>query len=241
MKADISNWRDISPDPNAPEVQEYLRATLRNARQAHIKDSNAFLVDFVRDRSVLDIGIVAHTTEQTYDPRWRHNLIRNVAASTVGIDILEEPITELRNRGYDVRSVDATGDSDMGQRFSRVVIGDVIEHVDNPVALLRFAQRHLEPNGLVLCSTPNPFHLGSIIKVLREGVFIANAEHVSWITPTMALELGQRAGLRLVSYRHVPKTGGALLRKLAMKPLALFGWLDSALASRTFVYVFERA
>jgi 2-polyprenyl-3-methyl-5-hydroxy-6-metoxy-1,4-benzoquinol methylase len=241
LNKDVRHWRDISHDPNAPEVREYLRKTLLKAYQGRIQDTNRFLVDFVRDQSVLDIGIVAHTIEQSRDPRWRHNLIRNAASTTVGIDILEEPVMQLRDRGYDVRVVDATGEDDIGRRFSRVVIGDVIEHVDNPVALLRFAQRHLEPKGRILCSTPNPFHFGSIVSVLRHGVFIANAEHVSWITPTMALELGLRAELRLASYWHVPKSSGTLLRKLAMKPLALLGWNDSALASRTFVYMFERA
>lgn len=235
----FKDWREISRDPNAKEVRRYLRETLLKARQGRIKDAHSFQLDFVRDQSVLDIGMIAHTIEQTDDPRWRHNLIREVASSVVGIDVLEDPIKQLQQRGYDVRVVDATSDIDIGQRFSRVVIGDVIEHVDNPVALLRFARRHLTAQGLILCSTPNPFYLGSLITGLREGTFIANAEHVSWITPTMALELGQRAGLRLTRYWHAQKTSGPIVRKLAMKSLGLLGVLDTEMAARTFVYVFE--
>jgi len=240
LKRDLRNWRDISADPNAPKVREYLRATLLSARQGTIQDTNAFLLDFVRDQSVLDIGVVAHTIDQTYDPRWRHQLIKNVAASLVGIDIVEEAVNQLRERGFNVRVADATGTDDLGQRFGRVVIGDVIEHVDNPVALLRFAARHLEPGGLVLCSTPNPFYLGTLTGALRDGVFIANAEHVSWITPTMALELGHRAGLRLTRYWHAQKARGTLLRRLGMQTLGVLRWRDSELWCRTFVYVFER-
>lgn len=234
-------WRDISRDPNAPEVRAYLRATLTRARRGRIRDPNQFLVDFVRDQSVLDIGVVGHTIDQTYDPRWRHRLIKTVAKATVGIDIVAEAVSELRGRGYDVRLVDATSETDLGRRFARSVIGDVIEHVDNPVALLRFAQRHLEPGGRVLCSTPNPFFAGTILGVLRDGSFIANAEHVSWITPTMALELGQRAGLRLVHYWYVQKKGGAMWRKGLSAALGLLGLRDNELTSRTFVYVFESA
>lgn len=232
------NWREIGPDPNALAVRAHLRRTLRSVRQRPISDANAFLRDFVRDQSVLDIGIVAHTIEQADDPRWRHNLIRDAAARTLGIDVLEEPIALLRARGYDVRTVDATGEADLQQRFSRVIIGDVIEHVDNPVALLRFAGRHLEPGGLILCSTPNPYHLGNILCVLRDGTFLANAEHVTWITPTMALELAHRAGLRLVRYSHTRKAGGTLLRRLITWPLGRIGALDHELAARTFLYVF---
>lgn len=241
LNRDLRSWRDISPDPNAPEVREYLRATLLSARQGRIQDANDLLMDFVRDQSVLDIGVVAHTIEQSYDPRWRHQLIKNASASLVGVDIVEEAVNQLRERGYDVRVADATSGADLGQRFGRVVIGDVIEHVDNPVALLRFAARHLEPGGLVLCSTPNPFYAGSLMDLLRDGVFIANAEHVSWITPTMALELGQRAGLRLTRYWHAQKAGGTLLRRLGMQTLGVLRWRDSELWCRTFLYVFEHA
>jgi SAM-dependent methyltransferase len=235
------NWREISTDPNAPAVRAYLRSALRAARQRPIADANAFLVDFVRDQTVLDIGIVAHTIEQADDPRWRHNLIRGAATTTVGIDVLEEPIAALRDRGYDVRVVDATSDIDLRQRFSRVIVGDVIEHVDNPVALLRFAGRHLAPGGIILCSTPNPYYLGNILGVLRDGTFIANAEHVTWITPTMALELAHRASLRLVRYWHTQKAGGTFLRRLTTWPLRRLGLLDHELAARTFIYAFGRA
>ena len=240
MSAPISHWRELSADPNDPRVRQYLREQLRAARRGHIRETETFLKEFVRDQSVLDIGVVAHTIAQADDPRWRHNLIRDAASSVVGVDILAEPVMQLRARGYDIRVVDATSAADLGQRFSRIVIGDVIEHVDNPVALLRFAMRHLAPHGCVLCSTPNPFHLGSVWSVLREGTFIANAEHVSWITPTMILELAQRAGLRLSGYWTAPKTRGTLLRKVSVKALAFTGIWDCELFSRTFVYLLER-
>lgn len=241
MTNGINNWREISADPNAPAVRTYLRRALVTARQKPISDANAFLRDFVRDQSVLDIGIVAHTIEQADDPRWRHNVIRGVATATVGVDVLEGPVAALRDRGYDVRVVDATSDTDLQQRFTRVVIGDVIEHVDNPVALLRFAGRHLAPDGLILCSTPNPFYLGHILGVLRDGTFIANAEHVTWITPTMALELAHRADLRLVRYWHTRKAGGTVLRRIITWPLRRLGLLDHELAARTFIYAFGHA
>jgi 2-polyprenyl-3-methyl-5-hydroxy-6-metoxy-1,4-benzoquinol methylase len=59
------------------------------------------------------------------------------------LDILAPLVEELRGRGFNVRCVDATSDADLGERFEIVFAGDVIEHVDNAVALLRFAGRHL--------------------------------------------------------------------------------------------------
>ena len=51
----------------------------------------------------------------------------------------------------------------------RVVIGDVIEHVNNPVRLLQFARRHLAPDGLVLVSTPNPYWIKHVLTLCERN------------------------------------------------------------------------
>jgi len=112
-------------------------------------------------------------------------------------------VRDLREQGYDARCVDATSDADLGERFDLVFAGDVIEHVDNAVALLRFAKRHLDPGGRLLVATPNPFSRKFYRRFRHEGVAMINLDHVAWITPTMALELGRRAGLALHAYHLV--------------------------------------
>jgi 2-polyprenyl-3-methyl-5-hydroxy-6-metoxy-1,4-benzoquinol methylase len=80
------------------------------------------------------------------------------------------------------------------------MLGEIIEHVDDPVGLLRFARRHLNPAGRVLVTTPNPFYFAWPYESWREGVFVPNAEHVRWVSPAMVLEIGRRAGLSLDSW-----------------------------------------
>ena len=155
---------------------------------------------------------MGHTIDRTYDQNWKHNFIKQVATHVVGIDILKDEINQLRVRGYEVHHIDATSDVNIGEKFERIIIGDVIEHVNNPISLLRFAARHLELGGRILCSTPNPFFVGYIINSLRDSLFIANADHISWITPTMALEIAHRAGIRLHSYWHIQGKGYTVLR-----------------------------
>ena len=99
---------------------------------------------------------------------------------------------------------DATSDADLGERFDIVFLGDVIEHVDNPVALLRFGGRHLAPNGRILVSTPNPFSRKFYRRFRRHGTPIVNLDHCAWFTPTTALELARRAELALIAY-HLAK------------------------------------
>lgn len=241
MSKDAKHWRELSVEPNDPLVQQYLRDTLLKARKGRVDPNGYFLSEFVRGCSVLDIGVVGHSIERSYEPRWKHNLIREVATRVVGIDILEQPVLDLRNRGYDVRLVDATSDLDMGERFDRVVIGDVIEHVDNPISLLRFASRHLESGGRIICTTPNPFYIGNILDILRNGLFIANAEHITWITPTMALEIAHRSGLRLHSYWHAGGHGNSFLRMAMIALLNFIKIINLEFFARSYIYIFERS
>jgi SAM-dependent methyltransferase len=126
-------------------------------------------------------------------------------------------VAELNQRGFDVRCVDATSEADLGERFDLVFIGDVIEHVDNPSALLRFAKRHQAPGGRNLAATPNPFSRKFFRQFRREGVMVVNLDHLAWFTPTQAFELARRNGLALTAYHLVKPMGGGAL---ALKSLA---------------------
>ena len=196
------HWKDISRNPVSPEVHKFLLEELRQKKVITNTSHEDFLQKFVDGHSVLDIGVVEHDISHIQSASWKHRKLKKFAKNIVGVDILEEEISLLNKMGFDVRLVDATSKTDLGEKFERVVIGDVIEHVSNPVALLEFASRHLtnDGGGQIMVSTPNPFSIHFILRVVREGTFIANAEHISWITPTNALEIANRAGIYLKNY-----------------------------------------
>ena len=80
-----------------------------------------------------------------------------------------------------------------------------------------------------------------MIRNLRDGVCITNAEHISWISSTMALELAHRAEINLDSYWHIQGKGHTLLRKFIVKLLQLTGKLDHELFSGSFYFIFEKS
>ena len=184
---------------------------------------------------MLDIGVVSHSALSFEDEGWRHRRIRDVASHCVGVDILAPLVEELNKRGFDVRCVDATSNADLGERFDVVFLGDVIEHVDNPVALLRFAGRHLAPEGRILVSTPNAFSRKFYRRFRRHGTPIVNLDHCAWFTPTTALELARRADLELVAYHLAKPFNG--LRRLTHRVLWHFEPLEYSFSD----YIFEFA
>lgn len=214
------DWTRLTDDPNNREAQHAMRHYLAAVRRVH---TDCGLLEFVEhalaDCSVLDIGVVSHAARYFDQPDWRHGRIAQRARRCVGIDILEPLVAELRGRGFDVRCVDATSDADIGERFERVFIGDVLEHVDNMVALLRFAARHLAPGGRILATTPNPFSRKFFRRFRRDGTAIVNLDHLCWVTPTQAMEVARRAGLVLAAYHLIKRFSPArlLLKRLAWR------------------------
>lgn len=205
----MPRWPELSDDPNDKPAQRAVAAWLQAIRRVHVDtDLTGFVEGELRGKTVLDIGVVEHAANYFERPSWRHARIAKVAKSCVGIDILAPMVEELRRRGFDVRCVDATSSADLGQRFEAVFIGDVLEHVNDPVALLAFAARHLEPGGRIWASTPNPFCRKFLRQFRRRGVIIVNLDHLAWITPTMAMELARRSGLELAGVHLVKPIRG---------------------------------
>jgi SAM-dependent methyltransferase len=207
--SDDPDWTSLTDDPNNGAAKAAVRSWLARARRLHLDvDVLGFVEELVRGQRVLDIGVVSHSARYFDQAGWRHARIRRAAAYCLGVDILEPLVAELNARGFNVRCVDATSDADLGERFEVVFAGDVIEHVDNAVALLRFAARHLAPRGRVYVTTPNPFSRKFFRQFRRERVMVTNLDHVAWISPTMAMELGRRAGLRLEAYHLIKRYAG---------------------------------
>ena len=207
------DWTQRTKDPNHGETRRWILRELIARRRIHTDcDLTDVVIERLRGRRVLDIGVVSHTMDYVTREGWRHAILARHTAYCLGIDILAEEIERLRQSGYNVRVADATSDADLGERFETVFIGDVMEHVDDPVRLLAFARRHLEPGGVVLALTPNPFSRKFYRRLRREDAMVVNLDHVAWITPSMALEIGRRAGLELRRYH--------LAKRLPANPLA---------------------
>lgn len=214
------DWTRISDDPNNPAAKAEMRALLPRLRQVHTDtDLTGYVERAVSGRRLLDIGVVSHSARYFDEPGWRHGRLARAAGYCLGVDILEPLVRELNERGFDVRCIDATSEADLGERFDVVFIGDVMEHVDNPSALLRFAARHLAPGGRILAATPNPFSRKFVRQFMRQGVMVVNLDHMAWFTPTMAIEIGRRIGLDLTAYHLVkPIAGlGLAFRKLGWR------------------------
>ncbi len=147
-----------------------------------------------------------HNIEHIDSEDWKHNEIKKLASYCVGVDIDEKMVDYLNQKGFNIKFMDATSDDYLGEKFDIVLMGDVLEHVDNPKKLLEFAKRHLNPEGKLIATTPNPFFLVSFLKNFFKSPHMVLLEHTCWITPTNAVELARRSELNFHRYLFFKKS-----------------------------------
>ena len=200
------DWTSFTDDPtnwgSYLKMSEYI-----NKIRKPLPDNNyiELLIKFVKGKRVLDLGCVEHTLTRTTKSEWKFGLINKNADYVLGIDILEKLVKELKEKGFNIKCLDATSDINLGEKFDVIHIGDLIEHVDNVKSLLLFAKRHLSKNGFVVIHTPNPQHFNYFSQSNQIGSCPQNLEHCSFIVPFNMIELCRRVSLNFKEYYvHYP-------------------------------------
>lgn len=116
----------------------------------------ALIAKYCKGKDVLDVGSVGQTDEYCL---W--NLLSDHARHLTGIDL--DSSDEARHDGFQKATLKAQHlivqgnmeTHDFGKQFEVVVLGDIIEHVENQGLLLRNIRRHLAPGGVMILTTPN--------------------------------------------------------------------------------------
>ena len=187
-----------------------------------------FLSQYVKGRSVLDVGCVDHSSSVEQEEHWLHKHLALNAGSILGLDILESEVEVLRQRGYEVSCGDANTIF-LNRTFDVVVAGEIIEHVENPGAFLCNMARHLSAQGRLVITTPHPFFLLHFFESIFSCVDRRwNPQHVAWYCPFTLENLLRRTGLEVEScyfFTRSPK----LRSILSFLHLPCYGFLASSL------------
>jgi 2-polyprenyl-3-methyl-5-hydroxy-6-metoxy-1,4-benzoquinol methylase len=169
-----------------------------------VDDRFVVIERYLRDRAVLDLGCVdARPAREGSTRRLEHKpnlLLRQmveVNPRTQGVDIDAEGVQVLRAMGYDVICADVES-MDLGRRFDTIVAGELIEHLENPGLFLRNMHRHLNENGVLIVSTPNPFYQGQAWKIWRYGRPAVHEDHANWQDPITLTQLFKRTGFEVI-------------------------------------------
>jgi len=200
----------------------------------------------VEGRDILNLGCVGHTipfTEKEKE-RWLHyRLCASFPdANVVGLDLDQPNVKCMRQMGFNAEIGDAQ-DLAYVSKFDTVILGELIEHLQNPGACLVGCAKVLKPGGRIVISTPNAFSVMLGLMYLKDFDKAFNSEHVVWFCPQTLRALLERCGLRLKQLSFVddlaPDIDPVLLYRVFAYSWLSIRWLLPERYRNTMVAVCE--
>ncbi|MCX6254820.1 MAG: class I SAM-dependent methyltransferase [Bacteroidia bacterium] len=170
---------------------------LKTFKKARATEKKAKIIELCTAKVVLDVGCVGQ--DLTFDnPDWMHNLIRKVSTSIDGVDINPEGIQLLKDKGFSVYLAEEL--ISLNKKYDIVLLSDVIEHVNDPVAFVTFYSNFLNDSGKMVITTPNAHGIRNFTSILVRNDYSLNPEHTFWLCPKTMSEITRRANLKLVDF-----------------------------------------
>lgn len=156
-------------------------------------------------QAVLHIGFADHEeviADKSARGQWLHGRLLDVATSLIGIDVESAVVQRLCAQGFeDLYALDILTDPlplrIAESTFECLVIGEVLEHCDNPVHFLKtISDRTDLVWRRMIVTVPNAYGLQTLRSVVR-GREVINTDHRYWFSPYTLMKVATAAGLEV--------------------------------------------
>jgi 2-polyprenyl-3-methyl-5-hydroxy-6-metoxy-1,4-benzoquinol methylase len=186
------------------EFDNYRIFPLTISNQTLLETRQDLLLKLVKGKKIIHIGCVDHLEiieEKIKKNQWVHKLITEASDKCLGIDINEEGIEFLSNKlGFKnviVHNVinDDPAPEIVKEQWDFLVLGEILEHVDNPVEFLSaLAEKYGKNVKGIIVTVPNAFNLNNFRNTLKNIEYI-NTDHRFWFTPYTLAKVFYRSGI----------------------------------------------
>lgn len=166
------------------------------------------LLQIVKNKSVIHIGCCDHIPliqKKVSEGHWLHKLLEDHCSDVLGIDNNETSVEYVNASGLvkknvycmDITSSDLSNISFSYKEADYVLLGEILEHVDNPVDFLKSMKNNLAKwgfHGKYIITVPNAFCFQRT-KFYLKGIEGINSDHRYWFTPYTAGKVMYQAGI----------------------------------------------
>lgn len=169
-------------------------------------------------KRVLSVGCAAGKTEEV--------LIKK-GIEVIGVELNPKAAEIARQRGLVVLEGDVSeiNISIPGKLYDCIIYADILEHLPDPVAVMKRHIKHLKPGGIVYVSIPNFRHYSVFWELFVRGhvrykeAGILDRTHLRMTTRKMVVQWFDQADIKLVRRKYINN------RKKAKLIAACFLWL----------------
>jgi len=148
------------------------------------------------NKKVLDVGCATGQISR----RLKEN-----GCTVVGIEIDEESakVTKQYCENVIVGDVEKLSELSYPEKyFDALLFGDVLEHLKDPLRVLRNLKRYLKDDGYIVCSVPNVAHIYIRLKILfgkwdYEDTGLLDRTHLRFFTIKSVKKLIEDAGFKI--------------------------------------------
>lgn len=204
---------------NIESIQGYIDGTMfssglkifTGSENHEEKTRISALKELLRDKRIIHLGCTDHLPliqEKIERNMWLHGILDEYCTECFGIDISEGAIAYLKTKlGYkniccaDILEEDVL--KDKTGTWDYLLLGEILEHVDNPVSFL--AAIHANYAGRIqkiVITVPNALNL-YFARNVKRGIEHVNTDHRYWFTPFTLLKVVNRSGFKNTELTYV--------------------------------------
>ncbi len=149
------------------------------------------IIEITKNKNVIHVGCADHLPlieKKIKEKRWLHGLLLENTKKCVGIDNNLEAVNYINKtlKIQDVFYLDITIDNESivdNNHWDFMILGEIIEHIDNPVAFLTdIRNKYVGKIDKILITAPNVFNILTI-KDIKNNVENINTDHRYWFSP----------------------------------------------------------
>lgn len=181
--------------------------TIKIGEKQGLTDRISLIAKMIKGRSTLHFGCVDHLPlieDKVKNGTWLHEILTRESSECLGIDNNEEGIKYLEDKlGCDnVMAIDIIKDQApkklLEKKWEYVVMGEIIEHLDNPVLFLQSIREKINCERIII-TVPNAFSFNNVKNIFK-NVELINSDHRFWFTPYTISKVLSEAGFEVEEF-----------------------------------------
>lgn len=161
-------------------------------------DQTTRIIKAITGKKVLEIGGLgdfSDTVERDLST-WQHAIVKQHAASVVGIDINKEYLHVAQQHGFNYQYGDIEEKDTLPvERYEVILMVDVIEHLNNVGKALANIKELLTDDGIAIITTPSPWACNNLIRTFIGKPPHVFYDHTNYMVKEHFIQLAQRYDL----------------------------------------------